>query len=357
MRTGLKLLRQSVDLARRLDDPDTLWASGSNLLSFQLAPQHAADSVRLSEEILSSSRIGVKLYTIAGVLFWAGNHFLVMGKRQRAETVWDELRDSTTRTGQPTLEIQSSALDGTRALIDGRLEEVLRIASSVKTHGAEVGVSGMANILALISEIRAKVYLYKELEVLESTLRTAVGDIERSELRVATSFSLILAHLGRKDDVVKILEWFVVRRPNIGTHEDLMFTYLDTLFLEAAVLVGHRQVVELLLKRFVGTGVVTSGIFQPTCILRHLGAACKLLGRYEEARKYYDEAIKVCIDMKFRPELALSRLQLAELLLEHYPNEKKEAVEHLDFCIKEFREMKMQPSLERSLRHKEILKT
>jgi len=30
-------------------------------------------------------------------------------------------------------------------------------------------------------------------------------------------------------------------------------------------------------------------------------------------------------------------------------------LEHLNFAIKEFREMKMQPSLERALRHKEIL--
>jgi hypothetical protein len=29
---------------------------------------------------------------------------------------------------------------------------------------------------------------------------------------------------------------------------------------------------------------------------------------------------------------------------------------YLDFAIKEFREMKMQPSLERALRHKDILK-
>ena len=60
--------------------------------------------------------------------------------------------------------------------------------------------------------------------------------------------------------------------------------------------------------------------------------------------------------MRFRPELALSRLQLAELLLEHYPAEKKEALEHLDFAISEFREMKMQHSLDRALRHKDILK-
>ena len=60
--------------------------------------------------------------------------------------------------------------------------------------------------------------------------------------------------------------------------------------------------------------------------------------------------------MKFRPELALSRLELAELLLEHYPQEKSEAISHLDFVIPEFRDMKMNTYLERALRHKEILK-
>jgi uncharacterized protein (DUF924 family) len=39
-----------------------------------------------------------------------------------------------------------------------------------------------------------------------------------------------------------------------------------------------------------------------------------------------------------------------------YPQEKSEAIADLDFAIKEFWEMKMQPSLERALRHKDILK-
>ena len=118
----------------------------------------------------------------------------------------------------------------------------------------------------------------------------------------------------------------------------------------------HRQAAELLLNRFASGCSPLFGYVQ-TCTARHLGGASALLGRYDEARKYYQEAIKVCTEVKFRPEIALTRLQLAELLLEHYPDEKKEAVEHLDFAIKEFREMKMQPSLERALRHKEILKT
>ncbi|MFC1947349.1 zinc ribbon domain-containing protein [Chloroflexota bacterium] len=69
-----------------------------------------------------------------------------------------------------------------------------------------------------------------------------------------------------------------------------------------------------------------------------------------------EEAIRVCTEMQFRPDLDLSHLGLAELLLDQSPEEKDEALEHLDFAIKEFREMKMQPSLEMALRRKDILK-
>jgi len=79
------------------------------------------------------------------------------------------------------------------------------------------------------------------------------------------------------------------------------------------------------------------------------------MGRLDEARKYYQEAINTCTEMKFCPELALTCLRLGGLLLEHYSTEKKEALEHLDCAIGEFREVKMQPSLERALRHKDIL--
>jgi hypothetical protein len=89
---------------------------------------------------------------------------------------------------------------------------------------------------------------------------------------------------------------------------------------------------------------------------RHLGAAASFLGRPEETRTYYAQALEVGGKLRFRPEIALTRLQIAELLLGHYPDERPAAMEHLDFAIAEFREMKMQPSLERALRHKEILK-
>ena len=66
--------------------------------------------------------------------------------------------------------------------------------------------------------------------------------------------------------------------------------------------------------------------------------------------------MEVCGKVRFRPEIALIRLDLGELLLAHYPDEREAAIEHLDFAIAEFREMKMQPSLERALRHRGLLK-
>ena len=106
--------------------------------------------------------------------------------------------------------------------------------------------------------------------------------------------------------------------------------------------------VETILNRFKDLDLKTTGINFTTIIPRHLGAGAALLGRYDEARSYYLRAIEIAEDMRFRPELALSRFQLAELLIEHFPNEKEEAIEHLNFAIDEFREMKMQPSLEKA---------
>ena len=51
---------------------------------------------------------------------------------------------------------------------------------------------------------------------------------------------------------------------------------------------------------------------------RILGEASVLLGRPEEARAYYKEALQACDEkIRCRPELALTRLGLAELLLDH----------------------------------------
>jgi len=237
--------------------------------------------------------------------------------------------------------------DGIWAAVDGRLEEAEQTARRVLARGEEVGLTELAALSAYLSSYRPWLLLGKAEEALKFVTTSFLSP---------SAQALCLAHLGRDTDVAGILEGFVIARPGIGSAEDETQASDDIIYLEAAVLVEHREAAGLLLDRFAGSYPPFVSFGALTCTTRHLGAAATLLGRPEEARKYYQEAIKVCTEMPFRPELALTRLQLAELLLEHYPDEKSEALEHLDFAIKEFREMKMQPSLERALRHKDILK-
>jgi tetratricopeptide (TPR) repeat protein len=360
---GVVLLSRALDLARRLRDPDTYWFAAQIWLFGMLAPQHAEERLRLAEELAEQSRAGVSV-PVLGMALWAMlQTFLQLGRRRRAEETMGEMRTLAERSGQPNLLILSMLNDAVLAIWDGRLEEAVAIRRRMLARGEDLGIFEFASeepgILAFAAVwsawvLPARVHLGNSGRALESMLQGSRNLPEN----VATEALIMycLAHLGRYAEVAEMLERRVVARPDIGPAQDETGTWEDITSLEAAVLAGHRQAAELLLRRLASSSYITSGLWLTTCTSRHLGAAAAFLGGPDEARKHYQEAIKVCTEIGFRPELAITRLQLAELLLEHYPKERAEALEHLDFAITEFREMKMQPSLERALRHKEILK-
>ena len=113
--------------------------------------------------------------------------------------------------------------------------------------------------------------------------------------------------------------------------------------LELAILVGDPNAVNKLMESLEpARGDIQSGPpFQSgglVCVARLLGFGAAFLGEAGVSRTYYKEALEICQKVRYRPELALTRLGLAELLLEHYPDERDPAIEHLDFAIAEFRE-------------------
>ena len=350
---GATLLSRALDLARHLGDTDTYWFVASLWLSMVSAPQYDEQRLRLAEELVEQSRAGVNLSICLWVLWCIVHTFLEFGQRRRAEDIMAEMRTVAERSRQPHLFILSMVNDAIMAIWDGRLEEAVAIRRRILAHAQELDISEFAAQWTGFI-LPARVYLGDAIRALEITLQ-GTRDVPRN-IGGEKVILFCLAHLRRHGEVVEMLERLVVARPGIGSAQDETPAWIDITLLEVAVLAGHRQAAELLLHRLAGCSSHTSGLWLTTCAGRHLGAAAAFLDRPAEARKYYQKTIRACTDMRFRPELALTRLQLAELLLEHYPKERAEALEHLDFAIAEFRDMKMQPSLERALRHKDILK-
>jgi tetratricopeptide (TPR) repeat protein len=340
MKEGCQLLIRNVELARRLNDPEAFFTAVYCRIHYASAPHHTEERLKLAEELAHKSRAGISMRMQGAAASIIAQVLLESGQRTRAEEFINESKEIAERSGQVLLLWLWMFSDAALATLDGRLEDVMAMCQDMRTRAEQTGAPPGVGVVAGVASFMALLHLGRIDEISQMIKSSPVF----------ASSSLHSMFLGQKAEALKALDQWVIARPGIGTFDDETRAFNDVISLQGAVRIGHSQAAELLLRRFAGSGLLTTGANFLTCIPRHLGAAAALLGRPDEARKYYDEAVKVTTEMKFRPELALTRLQLAELLLEHYSGEKADALEHLDFAIKEFREMKMQPSLERALK-------
>ena len=335
---GIPLLTRALDLARRLGEPEAFWWAGWMFLGYA-EHRHTDEQLRLAEELAGRPRTGVSTYTLAMALTWMGAAFIGRGLRAPAEAAWQELTELAARSGQPRVHLIALRGPATLATIDGRLDEATAIAEQMVRSGDESGLADYGRIGAVLSGQRALLHLgrYEEALAVSAPTSTAIR-------------MLALAHLGRVADVRAHLDEHVLARPAFGGDQDETQEYMDVFRLEAAVLVRHREAAARLVDRLARGRRVTTGLRAPTCIGRHLGAATALLGRHEEALAHYQAALGLTQVMRFRPEAALIRLGLADLLVMAFPDRRADAGEHLNVALSEFRAMGMAPALARAER-------
>jgi DNA-binding CsgD family transcriptional regulator len=121
------------------------------------------------------------------------------------------------------------------------------------------------------------------------------------------------------------------------------------MLLEASALCGDRDLAEALVSRLAPLASRIHSTFPIVSYGRLLGDAAAMLGQTNEARAFYGHALQICERVRFRPELALIHLDLAELLAAHFPEEQSEVVAQLAIATDELRSMGMQPGLYRAL--------
>ena len=105
---GMSLRLRALELARKLDDPETLYfAAASFLASTPIPPRREGERWQLVTEMAGRSQVGVTARTLGWWLLFSGLACLEWGERARAESLWEQLRQLARRTEGAVLLIRS----------------------------------------------------------------------------------------------------------------------------------------------------------------------------------------------------------------------------------------------------------
>jgi eukaryotic-like serine/threonine-protein kinase len=303
---AVSLCRESARLARTLGDEGAFALAGCCYLnSCPPIAEHAEEARRIADEI---TRLWDRTdpWAECWLRFFVGSFLLGLGERQEAEGIHRELVESARFARLPVLQYTAPAIRASYQIMDGQLGEAAQSREEALKIGVQLGGPGLAALFSCWSELRLSGYLgwglegFKRSEERAERTGTSVYPLQRA---------YHLACTGQVEEAMGLLDR-VVARYAADPEKTRHFWAGQILRLETAVLARHTRAAGFLLNLLRDTPFKTTGVQNPTCVARHLGDAAALLGRHEEARKHYQEAIKVCTEMKFRPELALARLQL-----------------------------------------------
>jgi tetratricopeptide (TPR) repeat protein len=290
--------------------------------------------------------------------------FLASGNRARAEEVWRELEQLASRTHDASALLWLLVAEELRAKLDGELERVAAARARIINRADELGISAFGRLTAQQVSFRPLLYLGRGEEALAElpeAERLAGTQVFSSTVRFGWG-TLCLAYMGRLVEAQARLSEYC-RELNLSAAEDETPSIILATLLELAVLVKDQQAASVLVKRLFGTVALGTSHLYLANVPLNLGRAELLLGNRTAARANYERALDWATKIRFRPEVALTRFELAELLLSEANDAsadqavtlRSEAQAHLDFVISEFQAMKMQPALERALRTKEML--
>jgi serine/threonine protein kinase len=339
---GHVFLRRAIEAVSKSKDNGAFFMAVSWAINRLAALRDRPLRRYIAEEALRRSRQGARTIDVGTCLGFCAEFFLYRADRETAEKSWRELIELAERTRDVTLKLSPGGIEIKFALFDGRLDDVALIYADQEALSAQLGVQmqlGSAQVNNRSLMLRGEA---------QEALAKFAALIGRPALAVRAQ---CLAHLGRHEDARRLRERF----GDIASDDDQSAGWLLMIWLEVAILGRDGKTAGALADRFERAEALAFDI-GGLCVARLLGGAARLTENPAKARTQYQEGIEACTAVGNRPEMALTRLELAELLLESYPDERAAAIAHLDFAITEFREMKMQPSLERALRHKEVLK-
>jgi tetratricopeptide (TPR) repeat protein len=332
-------LRRAVERAFDLNDNPAFFAAATQSLARLLALRDRELRQRLVLEVIKRPHEGIRSGDLALTLHSAASALLASGQLALAEEAWREEALIAERTQDVTLRVRAMSSRSQLAFVDGKLEEVLSLREAQESFGQQLSIPSIG-----VDFLRCDACL-----LLGRT--HGIADLLDAPGRPAQARPAVtLAHLGRHDEARTIIRTF----GNLDSPDDESSSEMLVNALEASSLGQDRELMVALSRRLAPLAAEFS-MDRSVSVGRLLGDAARQLQQRDAARDYYAQALAACERIRQRPETALIHLGQAELLLDGSPVDQAEALDHLDFAIEELQAMKMQPALERALRHKGLL--
>jgi class 3 adenylate cyclase len=341
------LRRELLALARRLRDPDALYRAASTIVGVPLQSEQDL-ALAVAEEFAGAPPAGVSARLAMVTILGAARTLLVWGRREQAEAAIGQVQALAARTRDVLGRMVPARLTLDFPYLDGRLEDTLTGIAQFRALGADLGMPLTALQDDTPTRVRVLQLLGRDAEALAAqeeffaaVPRAAAYSVHR--VREAA----LLARLGRREEARALV---ATHRAIAGPPHASWSTYELGLLLEVALLLADRALLEETVAVFASAAPLSLSTHfgAGTCPARLLGDACALLGEHERAQGYYLQALETAGRIRHRPELALARLGLAELLAAGDASAREQAQEHLTVVVPELAAMGMRPALERA---------
>jgi DNA-binding CsgD family transcriptional regulator/predicted negative regulator of RcsB-dependent stress response len=323
-----------------------------SLVSRVAFPDTWPEQVVLAESFTNSSRVDVSPRLLGNLLMYCGLVFLAEGRRDRFDEIWRESITAHARGYPAGAYIIQPGKEALIALLEGRLDDAIRLGKQGGQRGDEVGRPVMGRILPYWLMFASWLYLDQPegaLEVVQDFVRAAgvVHPDTLTQLMLAVAYS----RMGQHDEAKTL-----VASLGDGSVHELLIAELALRLQLAVVWNEHDAAVEIAERLTPVAHLAMVNGFTP-CIARLIGQRWLMDQDVDRARAAFELAVRVCERMRCLPELALSRLDLVETLLGHYPQERRNALELLHSIKADVRAMNMQPALDRAVRLEQSVAT
>jgi hypothetical protein len=206
MTEGRALRLQALELALRLDDPETLFYVASRTISTTpTAPHQEEELWRLVREVAERPTTDVSATTLGFWQFHSGPVYLDWGERSYAEDLWRQVVEAAERTGDAVLRVRAAFTEVFLAEVDGHLEEAVALAERLVVMADEWGSPVIGLQYASAGTFRPLIHMGRAEEALAALpLAAQLGGGEEMPLFTARRVAL-LAHLGRIAEVQEAL--------------------------------------------------------------------------------------------------------------------------------------------------------